>query len=53
MCILVKKKNSVTFENEFSRSLRKCVYLCEKSRVSVSDKNGRPQGETEMGRRKK
>lgn len=33
----------MTFENSFSRSFRKFLQLCEKSGVSVSDKEGHPQ----------
>lgn len=39
----------MTFANNFSRSLRKFAQLCEKSRVSVSDKEGHPQEEERNG----
>lgn len=47
----------MAFENDFSSSLWKCVCvwgeIIVKSRASVSDKNGLPQGEGRMGARKK
>lgn len=45
-------KEGMTFENDFSGSLRKCVCDCAKSRASVSERDGLPQGGGRMGVRK-